>query len=169
MRCTASLGTASDTAVTADAVEIGFLMVISGHRTQTLTSLLGEQGGFSDAPREFKVTARCPGAGWGGLESGGRDRATPRAEAGWGLSFLQTPHPACLGRAGPRPRPSSEPGAPVEGRWPAAHTSLIVLGSHPAAHGQGQEGSLPRPGAFNHQRKGLLFQGCLELGVGGRK
>lgn len=54
-------------AVTADAVEIGFLMVIGGQRTQTLTSLLGEQGGFSDAPREFKGAARYPGAGWGGL------------------------------------------------------------------------------------------------------
>ena len=63
-------------AVTADAVEIGFLMVIIGHRTQTLTSLLGEQGGFSDAPREFKGAARYAGAG--------RDQATPTVKAGWG-------------------------------------------------------------------------------------
>lgn len=151
-----SLRTASDAAVTADAAEIGFLMVIGRHRIQTLTSLLANNKGSQMHPENLKCPPATPGAGWGCLQSGGRDGDPERCRPGRQPSFLPSLDMACPGQAGPRPAVSL--GAPWrEGAWrPHIFNSFGRRARlAPRCPWQSREGGPPWPGAFNTREQGF--------------
>lgn len=114
-------------------------------------------------PENFKWPPVISGPGGAVLEPGGRG-VTPRGcRQGGRRGFFLNPTRPVQGGAGSR----RDPGAPVEGRWPAAQAGQgSDRGPLPGLQGQhsvGWEQSLPRP-SIQPPEKGASVPGLLETG-----
>lgn len=114
-------------------------------------------------PENFKWPPVISGPGGAVLEPGGRG-VTPRGcRQGGRRGFFLNPTRPVQGGAGSR----RDPGAPVEGRWPAAQAGQgSDRGPLPGLQGQhsvGWEQSLPRP-SVQPPEKGASVPGLLETG-----